>query len=75
MKVTTSTPSERTVTIEMTEDEAESLVMICECIGGHPNTTRRGHLDSLKRELKAAHINHPDEELKPNASIWFKDRA
>ena len=74
MKVTIKPPVERTVTIEMTENEAQSLLIICGYIGGF-STTRRGHFDNLSRALKGADIKVPSEDnVDPkHPSIWFEE--
>ena len=75
MKVTITTPVERIVTIEMSEDETRSLLIVCGHIGGHSTTTRRGHFDDLSRTLRKAHIEVPLEKnlSKNSGSIFFTD--
>lgn len=60
MKVTIKTPPvERIVTIEMSEDAAQSLRIICDRIGGDPDTSGRRHFDNLKKALDMAGIHCP----------------
>lgn len=40
------------ITIQLDQDEAESLVLVLRKIGGPPSTTRRGHTDSLYQALR-----------------------
>ncbi len=62
MKVTIETPPpivpKPVVTIEMSEDEAESLLIICDHIGGG-QASRRVHFDHLSKELRLAGIKKP----------------
>ncbi len=78
MKVTTHTPpTKRLVTIEMTEDEAQSLRIICTRIAGHPNKSRRGHFDWLALALDNIGITVlPRSELRddPRSQLYFLNR-
>ncbi len=80
MKVTIATPPpvpqpEPVVMIEMSESEAQSLLIICQCIGGHPDTSRRGHFDALKKALWAADIVKPPDNFQGSRdnSVYFAD--
>ena len=37
--------------LTLTKEEAHTLQMVCNRIGGDPNTSRRGHMDSINKAL------------------------
>lgn len=41
-----------TVTLQLTEEEAETLLLISAKIGGNPTRSRRRHVDSIGKALK-----------------------
>ncbi len=45
------------IRLEMTPDEAESLQLVCQEIGG-PSTGRRGDLDNIREALTGAGVKH-----------------
>ena len=62
------------VTITMSEDEAQSILIVCENVGGMPELSRRGHFDNLKRALTSAGVKLPRESHANLGSIMFKER-
>jgi hypothetical protein len=50
------------VLLGLTPEEASVLKQVCRNIGGHPDTTARGHMDAIDRALTAAGVEpseHP----------------
>ena len=72
-----------TYTLELTEEEANFLLAVTQCIGGDPVASRRRYSDTIAEALKNAGIPHlvTDERLripdimKSNSSIWFHDEV
>ena len=67
-----------TYTLELTEEEANFLLAVTQCIGGDPVASRRRYSDTIGKALKNAGIPEPvvNEYFKitdmyTNSSIWF----
>jgi len=80
MKVTIETPPieapPMVVVLEMSKEEAASLLTICAHIGGSAILSRRGHFDNFAKVLRGAGIRHPTREesgTNNKGSIYFHD--
>jgi hypothetical protein len=45
-----------TTVLCLTADEAQTLMAVCDRIGGSPRTTRRRHMDAIRSALSAAGV-------------------
>lgn len=60
------------VTLTLSEHEAQFLVDILNHIGGCPDTSRRMHADSLSKALKGARVyGIGSEDIRTHSSIYF----
>lgn len=55
-KATVLQPIAPYLTLELTKEEAQALADITDFIGGHKDTTRRGHYDNIAAALKAVGV-------------------
>lgn len=60
-QIVISPPAIKSVTLELSKDEAETLRLILGKIGGCPDTTRRGHTGAISEALEAAGVQRPAE--------------
>lgn len=60
--------------LELTPEEAETLVILSGCVGGNPSNTRRKHTNAICNALLATGIQRPSFEKTVKThrgSIWF----
>ncbi len=67
------------VTLELSVEEARTLMAILHYVGGHPRTTRRGYTDAVVEALASAGFGteHPSNwvDRKPGSSIYFTEES
>ena len=72
-KVTKRPITKYTITLEMTQDEAETLKGVTEFIGG-PENGKRGHMSNIGHALRGAGIRSgfTESDIDPvNRAIYF----
>jgi hypothetical protein len=75
-------PVETTVTLTLTGEEAIALKIVLNHIGGNPDTTPRGHIESIHNALKGLGIggsrverDRPLLTSSPMAGLYFTKEA
>lgn len=65
------------LTIKLTPDEAYTLRIILDRVGGDPVKSRRGHADSINNQLVDAGVEYCNdlEITQPGDAIWFSDNV
>lgn len=61
------------VILTLTQEEAETLHAITYRVGGDPRTTRRKHVDSIRRALTETGIDRDTDDIITGAA--FSDRG
>ena len=59
------------VSLELTSDEVDTLLCICNKIGGNPRFTRRGHIDNIRAALISA--GYVSRAFGSEGSIYFNE--
>lgn len=71
---TESVPKITGVTLELSQEEAETLSAIGEFVGGDVKHSRRKHMDSINNALRSVGIAHGVDDSDPGTgTIYFKD--
>ena len=64
-------------TLEISQDVADTLMQICNIVGGDPNKYRRSDTDAICAALEALGVHVPlgfyDSDIKEGGHIYFKD--
>ena len=63
----------RTITLELSDDEATALSVVLRNVGGSPNKTRRGFIESIEQALQTLGICDRSNDIK--GSIDFQEVA
>ena len=74
-KASVNTVVVKTITLELTEEEAQVLRCICNKIGGSEYKSPRKITEKIKdalEKVQVPHIIYPIHEGRPGC-IWFKD--
>ncbi len=76
-KATITPPPQPPVTLDLTPDEAQTLVDILALVGGMPVTSRRAHAEAIRVALDSAgyHYSGRADDLRDSGTIWFCERA
>lgn len=69
-----SPPPEKRVVLELTMEEAETILAVLRCVGGDFERSRRGVADHVLYALQDAGVAGDTRDLL-SAGIWFEDRA
>lgn len=77
-EVTTKVTSKDGVALNLSDVEAQTLLDICEMVGGSPHKSRRAHADAIATALRSAGYRSPngvcpDVEPRRN-SIYFTEK-
>lgn len=62
-----------TVTLELSQAEAETLAAILVKIGGTPKTTRRKHAQAVLSALTELGVSASNNDLPLDSTLWFKE--
>ena len=68
---TATTFSKTGVMLELSDEEAVAISAVLRLVGGHPDTTRRGLVDSIERSLRTLDICDRRDDIK--GSIDFQE--
>jgi hypothetical protein len=71
MAKATKQPADYTLILELSRDEAETLLFVCSAISGMPLTTPRRHTDAIHNALRDAGV--PANVHSATGSINFRD--
>ena len=63
------------LTLRLSVYEAETLRLVCQAIGGHPDLTRRHVADDLDETLRVLGIKIPDKRIEGNIYLLEKERC
>lgn len=65
-----------TFRLELSADEVDTLVLICDSIGGCPEISRRKHADAISKGLKALGVKRPNQAWSHvRGFVTFKDEV
>ena len=63
--------------LEISQSVADTLMQICNIVGGDPNKSRRSDTDAICAALEALGVKVPlgfyDSDIKEGAHVFFKD--
>lgn len=63
------------VVLELTMEEAETILAAIHCVGGNLRRSRRGIADRVQLALLVAGVGIDTRDLRSGPVIWFEDRA
>ncbi len=67
-------PANRTITLEMSETDAEALLKVCYLIGGSVDKSPRAVFDNLDRVLRDVGVGRPiGEDSSISGNVTFKN--
>lgn len=73
MAKATKIPSDYKVTLELSKDEAETLLCLMNCIGGSSSNSPRKHTDQIALALDEIGVDYKILPRREESSLWLLD--